>query len=170
MEQNLPMNDEELDIASSQIQESNMQPVSDKMQKLADDRVSRSVDAWSGIPQGEVLPNVVNGKEYKSGDAIEELTWLKEIGGVINRTDFNSKYEVAKLQKSLRPWLQYYGDGFMIGVDGVPGDDTIEAVKMFQNKSEALINNRAKLVSNGKDIEQWMMNEMQKQEFDLFSK
>lgn len=156
-----------LEIASGQAQEANMEPAEDMLSGAADPDFGKSVKAWGEIPEGKVLPNAVDGQVYGEG-VIEELTWIKNIAGSINRTDFNSKFEVVKLQKNLRPWLQYYGDGFMIGADGIPGDRTMKALEMFQAKSPIQIKNRAKIVSDGEEIDLYMFDQMKEQEYKLF--
>ena len=155
--------EQNLEIASAQAQDANMQPVNERLGNVADPGMDKSIEQWQSIPQGKVLPNTVDGHTYGEGP-IEELTWIKNIAGQINRTDFNSKYEVVKLQKSLRPWLQYYGDGFMIGADGIPGDRTVKAIDMFQSKSPVQIKNRAKIISDGEEIDLYMFNKMKEQE------
>lgn len=160
-------NEQNLEVASGQVQEANMEPTDERLSNVADPDGGKSVEQWGSIPQGKVLPNIVDGKTFGEG-AVEELKWLKEIGSSVNRTDFNSKFEVLKLQKSLRPWLQYHGKGFMIGADGIPGDRTIKALDMFNSISPLQIKNRAKMVSDSEEIDSYMFNKMKEQEFDLF--
>lgn len=159
--------EQNLEIASGQAQEANMEPVNERLGNVAEPDGGKSTEQWNTIPKGKVLPNVVDGRTYGDGP-VEELTWIKNIGGAINRTDFNSKYEVVKLQKALRPWLQYYGDGFMIGADGIPGDRTMKALEIFQSKSPIQIKNRAKIISDSEEMDLYMFYKMKEQEYDLF--